>query len=252
MDREELVLDGTTALTGRHRRDRSGAPVDARRSVAPLAATARAVRIVVALALGTAFLTACASQERTVKVIGRPGTVAAAAGAQRPSANVSDEPSATIDPNRPSGIDAAADVSALTSRFSTVAVTITRADGSQLQWCLFLADTDELRQRGLQTVTELGGYEGMLFRFGQEQATPFWMKGTLLPLSIAFFGSDGSLLSARDMDPCPDEVSAACPTYPAEVRYADAIETIIGGLTDAGVVAGSKLAVGQPGCRPNR
>ena len=188
-----------------------------------------------------------------MRVVGRPGTVAGAApGAERPSANVSDDASATIDPNRPSAIDTTADVSALTSRFSTVTVTITRPDGSQLTWCLFLADTDELRQRGLQTVTELGGYEGMLFRFGQEQATPFWMKGTLLPLSIAFFGSDGTLLSARDMDPCPDEASAACPTYPAEARYADAIETIVGGLTDAGVVTGSKLAIGQPGCRPNR
>ena len=46
-----------------------------------------------------------------------------------------------------------------------------------------LAATEAQREQGLMHVTSLGGADGMLFRFGREQRTSFWMKDTVLPLS---------------------------------------------------------------------
>jgi len=44
----------------------------------------------------------------------------------------------------------------------------------------------EERGRGLMGRKELGDSEGMLFIFETEDYHSFWMKNTLLPLSIAF------------------------------------------------------------------
>ena len=62
-------------------------------------------------------------------------------------------------------------------------------------------------------VTSLGGADGMLFRFGADHSGSFWMKDTILPLSIAFFAGDGAFVSATDMEPCPPD-SESCPALP--------------------------------------
>ena len=55
--------------------------------------------------------------------------------------------------------------------------------------CGLLADTPEQQHQGLMHVTDatLGGHDGMLFRFSEVQRGAFWMKDTILPLSIAYF-----------------------------------------------------------------
>jgi uncharacterized membrane protein (UPF0127 family) len=64
-----------------------------------------------------------------------------------------------------------------------------------------LARTDGERERGLMFRKELKDGEGMLFIFAQDQVLAFWMKNTLLPLSIAYIASDGRILEIRDMEP---------------------------------------------------
>jgi len=127
--------------------------------------------------------------------------------------------------------------------FGEVAVEITTMDGQVVSWCLLLADTPELRQRGLMTITDptLGGYDGMLFRFDQPSDTGFWMRNTPQPLSIAYIAEDGSLVSTAEMAPCAD--SPDCPSYPADgpFRWTIEVPASVGGVAALGVVAGSRF-----------
>ena len=78
-------------------------------------------------------------------------------------------------------------------------------DGEPLVLCVLLAETPEQRARGLMEVADpdLGGYDGMLFTFDEDQEGGFYMKDTVLPLSIAYLGADGTTVDALDMEPCP-------------------------------------------------
>ncbi|HEX4979119.1 MAG TPA: DUF192 domain-containing protein, partial [Acidimicrobiales bacterium] len=107
--------------------------------------------------------------------------------------------------------------------------------------CALLAATETQRARGLMEVTDLDGYPGMLFRFSQDTQAAFHMKNTPMPLSIAWFASDGSLVSAADMAPCVDADS--CPVYAASAPYRYALEVPQGQLDDLGIVQGSRLEV---------
>jgi uncharacterized membrane protein (UPF0127 family) len=64
-----------------------------------------------------------------------------------------------------------------------------------------IVDTHESRANGLMGRTELPEGEGMLFVYEKPQRLVFWMKNTLIPLSIAFFDEDKSLMNILDMDP---------------------------------------------------
>jgi uncharacterized membrane protein (UPF0127 family) len=130
--------------------------------------------------------------------------------------------------------------------FDTISVTITEPDGEARSMCLYLADTPELRSRGLMDVTDLGGRDGMLFRYDAPHDGRFWMKDTLLPLSIAFYAEDGTFVSATDMDPCPP--GTECPFYTADGLYTAAIEVPQGPLGDLGLVPGSSLTLGSSPC----
>lgn len=64
-----------------------------------------------------------------------------------------------------------------------------------------VARTDEERARGLMGRTSLGRDEGMVFIFEREGVHGFWMKNTLLPLSIAFIDKEGKIVWITDMEP---------------------------------------------------
>ena len=48
---------------------------------------------------------------------------------------------------------------------------------------------------------ELAMGTGMLFIYPEEKTLSFWMKNTLIPLSIGFFNKDGLLVDMQDMQP---------------------------------------------------
>jgi uncharacterized membrane protein (UPF0127 family) len=108
--------------------------------------------------------------------------------------------------------------------------------------CALLAVTDEQLSRGLMGRRDLAGYDGMIFRFATEATRPFTMRGTLIPLSIAWFDSEGNLVDQAEMTPCPEGVS--CPSYSADRPYRYALEVERGGLDDLGVGPGAHLTLG--------
>lgn len=112
--------------------------------------------------------------------------------------------------------------------------------------CALLAATAEQQNLGLMNRTDLAGYDGMLFRFDDLVQSGFFMKDTLIPLSIAWFDGQGRLVSTADMEPCGD--APECPTYNAEAAYRYALEVPKGGLAGLGIVPGTRLVVGEERC----
>jgi uncharacterized membrane protein (UPF0127 family) len=64
-----------------------------------------------------------------------------------------------------------------------------------------VAKTPEERNHGLMGRKHLGKEEGMLFIFETEDYHGFWMKDTLIPLSIAFIDKHGRIVWITDMKP---------------------------------------------------
>ena len=112
--------------------------------------------------------------------------------------------------------------------------------------CALLAETATQQGRGLMERRDLGGYDGMLFKFAADHTGEFYMLNTPLPLSIAFFDASGAFVSATDMAPCID--MPTCPTYGAARPYRWALEVPRGDLPRLGVGPGTRLVAGGP-CR---
>jgi uncharacterized membrane protein (UPF0127 family) len=124
--------------------------------------------------------------------------------------------------------------------FGETAIKVT--NGSKfLEWCLLLAANDTQRARGLMQVTDpkLGGYDGMLFRYEADTTENFWMRNTPMPLSIAYVGHDGAIVSTSDMAPCEDRDD--CPNYPPAGPYRFSIEVPQGRLPALGIVEGATV-----------
>ncbi|MPT40625.1 MAG: DUF192 domain-containing protein [Achromobacter sp.] len=98
-----------------------------------------------------------------------------------------------------------------------------------------VADTDATRQAGLMFRKELPGNDGMLFVFERPDVQCFWMRNTLLPLSIAFIADDGTIVNIENMAPQTEDPH--CAKKP--VRYA--LEMAQGWFEQHGIKAGKKL-----------
>ena len=130
--------------------------------------------------------------------------------------------------------------------FGETRITVRKVDGGLIAWCLLLAETSEQRARGLMQVADLQGYDGMLFRYPAPVTESYYMRNTPMPLSIAYIGNDGKLVSNVDMAPCGDV--EGCPNYPPAGPFRLAIEVPQGGLPRLGVVAGATVIDDHRGC----
>jgi len=102
-----------------------------------------------------------------------------------------------------------------------------------------VAQTPQEQQTGLMWRKSMGSNEGMLFVFPQARQQCFWMKNTLLPLSIAFIADDGSIVNVDEM--LPQTEKSHCSSAP--VRYV--LEMNKGWFKQHGMGAGQRLH-GQP------
>lgn len=110
--------------------------------------------------------------------------------------------------------------------------------------CALLAETDAQQGQGLMNRTDIGGYDGMIFRFSSDTDSTFWMKDTPLPLSIAFFDGRGQFVSTTDMAPCIHQ--ATCPFYSATRPYRYALEVLQGALPRLDIGPGTRLVTTGP------
>lgn len=103
-----------------------------------------------------------------------------------------------------------------------------------------VAADERSRARGLMFRESLGPSEGMLFVFEAPGRQCFWMRNTLIPLSIAFIDDDGRIVNVEDMQPRTED--SHCSAKP--VRFA--LEMEQGWFRKRGLAGGSKLS-GPPG-----
>lgn len=102
-----------------------------------------------------------------------------------------------------------------------------------------VARTPEQRAIGLMNRRSLPPNAGMLFAFEQPEPLCFWMKNTLIPLSIAFLRDDGTILNIAEMK--PHSLESHCSERPA--RYA--LEMNEGWFSKRGVKPGDRIG-GEP------
>ena len=80
-----------------------------------------------------------------------------------------------------------------------------------------LALTEAQRQHGLMFRPRMSEDDGMLFAYPEERPSlGFWMKNTLLPLDIAYFRADGTLVKVCEAAPAENPRSGPWPTYPSD------------------------------------
>lgn len=83
-----------------------------------------------------------------------------------------------------------------------------------------LAITPRARQIGLMHRYSMPKDKGMFFAYPEKSIRNFWMRDTLIPLSIAYIRDDGTITDIIEMVPAGDVENP--PTYPSseEVRFA--------------------------------
>ncbi len=103
-----------------------------------------------------------------------------------------------------------------------------------------VAKTAEQQQFGLMFREALPPESGMVFVYGSDQTGGFWMKNTLIPLSIAFYDASGRVVRILDMEPCRAD---PCPLYDPGVPYRGALEVNRGAFRRWGVEEGDRIVL---------
>ena len=100
-----------------------------------------------------------------------------------------------------------------------------------------VADDLAEQAKGLMDRTTLGENRGMLFVYPEERELSFWMKNTLIPLSIAFIDSERRIIDIQDMKPLDDEPPSYVSAEPAQY----ALEVNQGFFEERGVKVGDSV-----------
>lgn len=155
-----------------------------------------------------------------------PGTEAPSGGAE--TAATAPSTPAALEPSEPFAVD-----------------TVTLVDGdASITVPVYVADTDALRARGLMGRESLPEGTGMVFVYTDDRTGSFWMRDTLIPLSIAFADASGEIIDIQDMEPC---TALPCPRHAPAGPYRTALEVPQGWFTAQGVEPGWRLTdVPQP------
>ena len=109
--------------------------------------------------------------------------------------------------------------------------------GTDATLAVDLADDPQERRKGLMGIEELPADQGMAFVWPGPVDSTFWMKDTLVPLSVAFVDESGYVIDVVDMRPCETD---ACPSYGIDEPFVLAIEANLGWFDEHGVGAGDR------------
>lgn len=122
-----------------------------------------------------------------------------------------------------------------------LATVVVATDSGEVTLSVEVADTPEERSQGLMGRASLPERAGMLFRYADEEVPgSFWMKDTLVPLSIAFLDAAGRIVAILDMEPC---LAEPCPLYDPGVPYRAALEVDRGAFARLGIEVGDAVTL---------
>jgi uncharacterized membrane protein (UPF0127 family) len=120
-------------------------------------------------------------------------------------------------------------------KLETTALVLLRKDGTAAEVLAEIASAGEERRRGLMGRESLADGEGRHYVLETDQILSFWMKDTLIPLSIAFIAYDGRILELHDME----ALSARSIQSARSARYA--LEVPQGWFVRAGISPGDTI-----------
>ena len=100
-----------------------------------------------------------------------------------------------------------------------------------------VASNNAERATGLMNRPSMPIHRGMLFVFPEAGVQCFWMKNTLIPLSIAFLDDAGRIVQIADMQ--PQSLDNHCSAKP--VRFA--LEMNVGWFRSRGIAPGAKICL---------
>jgi len=95
-----------------------------------------------------------------------------------------------------------------------------------------MAITTEEHRHGLMFREKMEKNHGMIFAFPVEQRVSFWMKNTIIPLSVAFIKEDGWISQIDDMVP------KSLDSHVSEMKVKYVLEMNKGWFEDNGVKVG--------------
>jgi len=106
-----------------------------------------------------------------------------------------------------------------------------------------IAASSAEQERGLMFYRKLGDNEGMIFLLGGPIHASFWMKNTLIPLSVAYIDKNGVILEIHDMQPAPPELpdNQIPTTNSTSDQVCYALETNIHWFALNGIKPGDKI-----------
>ncbi|SEN45227.1 hypothetical protein SAMN02800694_3534 [Luteibacter sp. UNCMF331Sha3.1] len=105
-----------------------------------------------------------------------------------------------------------------------------------------LAVSDAQREHGLMDRTALAADHSMLFIFPDSQPRAFWMKNTLIPLDILYFGKDRKLVAMQlNAQPCKADPCGIYPSGDKEATYV--LEVAAGTSGRIGLRLGDELSI---------
>ncbi len=108
-----------------------------------------------------------------------------------------------------------------------------------------IANTPELRNRGLMDRESLEEGAGMLFVYDRPQELTFWMKNTRIPLSIGFFNANQTLINILEMKPANQQTNPL-PLYQSAKPAQYALEVPQGWFKKNKIKPGMKFSIENP------
>ena len=100
-----------------------------------------------------------------------------------------------------------------------------------------LALTEPERAHGLMFRPRMSADDGMLFAYeGVQPGLGFWMKNTLIPLDIAFFQEDGTLVNVNETPIVANPRAGPWPPSPAAGPARYVLEMNVGWFKKKGLV----------------
>jgi uncharacterized membrane protein (UPF0127 family) len=119
---------------------------------------------------------------------------------------------------------------------------ILEGDDGSVHLRIEIAEQPSQQAQGLMFRECLASDSGMAFIFFETTDTSFYMKDTLIPLSIAFFDDRGKILRILDMEPCTEE---PCELYDPGVSFNGAFEVNQGSFAEWGIEEGDSIRITQ-------
>jgi uncharacterized membrane protein (UPF0127 family) len=107
----------------------------------------------------------------------------------------------------------------------------------------YIADDDPKRERGLMFVKHLDENSGMLFVFEETRPLGFWMKNTVIPLSIGFFDAKARLDDIQEMAVADSIMVERPPSYQSRAPALYALEMNTGWYSRAKISKRAQITV---------